>query len=191
MNNDTTDGNADVLTLQRIRAGDRGAFLEFYDHYAVLLLSVAARVLGDRREAEDIVQEVLTQIWRKSASYDPALGTLASWAVALTRNKAIDRLRALTRRLRLVEELSIAAKQVEDVQMLSANELLYGRERAELIRAAVNTLPFDQRHAIELAFFAGLSQTEIATRLQQPLGTIKARIRRGMLKLREQLQGTL
>jgi RNA polymerase sigma-70 factor (ECF subfamily) len=177
----------DADLIRRIRAGDRAAFLEFYDRYAPLLLSVAARVLGERREAEDVLQDVFTQIWHKSSGYDAQLGTLSSWAVTLTRNKAIDRVRASTRRRRLIEEIALSADLVEEAPVASANELLYGRERAQRVRAALNDLSSEQRQVIELAFFAGLSQSEIASRLAQPLGTIKARIRRGMLRLREQL----
>jgi RNA polymerase sigma-70 factor (ECF subfamily) len=177
----------DADLIRRIRAGDRAAFLEFYDRYAPLLLSVAARVLGERREAEDVLQDVFTQIWHKSSGYDARLGTLSSWAVTLTRNKAIDRVRASTRRRRLIEEIALSADLVEEAPVASANELLYGRERAQRVRAALNDLSSEQRQVIELAFFAGLSQSEIASRLAQPLGTIKARIRRGMLRLREQL----
>ena len=186
---DPIGSKRDADVIRRIRTGDRAAFLEFYDRYAPLLLSVAARVLGDRREAEDVLQDVFTQIWHKSSGYDAELGTLSSWAVTLTRNKAIDRVRASTRRRRLIEEIAVSSDQSEEAPAASANELLYGRERAEQIRAALNELSADQRQVIELAFFAGLSQSEIAQRLEQPLGTIKARIRRGMLRLREQLGG--
>jgi RNA polymerase sigma-70 factor (ECF subfamily) len=182
---------SDADVIRRIRAGDRAAFLEVYDRYAPLLLSVAARVLGDRREAEDVLQDVFTQIWHKSSGYDAELGSLSSWAVTLTRNKAIDRIRASTRRRRLMEEIAISAETAADAPMPSANELLHGRERAQHIRAALADLSADQRQVIELAFFAGLSQSEIAARLGQPLGTIKARIRRGMLRLREQLGDAL
>jgi RNA polymerase sigma-70 factor (ECF subfamily) len=182
---------SDADVIRRIRAGDRAAFLEVYDRYAPLLLSVAARVLGDRREAEDVLQDVFTQIWHKSSGYDAELGSLSSWAVTLTRNKAIDRIRASTRRRRLMEEIAISAETAADAPMPSANELLHGRERAQHIRAALADLSADQRQVIELAFFAGLSRSEIAARLGQPLGTIKARIRRGMLRLREQLGDAL
>lgn len=188
---DSIGSKRDAEVIRRIRAGDRAAFLEFYDRYAPLLLSVAARVLGDRREAEDVLQDVFIQIWHKSSGYDAELGTLSSWAVTLTRNKAIDRVRASTRRRRLIEEIAISADQAEEAPATSANELLYGRERAERIRAALNELSSDQRQVIELAFLAGLSQSEIAVRLEQPLGTVKARIRRGMLRLREQLGDAL
>lgn len=185
----TNRRDADVI--RRIRAGDRAAFLEFYDRYAPLLLSVATRVLSDRREAEDVLQDVCTQIWQKSTGYDAQLGSLSSWAVTLTRNKAIDRVRATSRRRRLAEEMAQSSEQLEESPGASANELLYGRERAQRIRTALDELAADQRQVIELAFFAGLSQSEIALRLAQPLGTVKARIRRGMLKLREQLGDVL
>ncbi len=172
--------------MRRIRAGDRTAFLEFYDRYAPLLLSVAARVLGNRTEAEDVVQDVCTQLWRDCANYDAALGTLSGWAVTLARNKAIDRVRAASRRRRLNEEVAVSAELPEPAG-ITANEVLFGPERAARVRAALDELPAEQRQVIALAFFTGLSQSEIALRLQQPLGTVKARIRRGMLKLREQL----
>jgi RNA polymerase sigma-70 factor (ECF subfamily) len=181
----------DAALIARIRGGERAAFVAFYDRYSPLLFSVAARVLGDRKEAEDVLQEVMLVIWNKSGDYDPQLGTLSSWAVAVTRNKALDRLRARTRRLRLIEEAAVLAGDSGATAYPSANEILHGRERAELLRDAMKALPADQRMAIELAFFTGLSQSDIAERLQQPLGTIKARIRRGMLRLREQLGGAL
>jgi RNA polymerase sigma-70 factor (ECF subfamily) len=182
---------SDAEVIRGIRAGDRAAFLQFYDRHARLLLSVAARVLGDRREAEDVLQEVCTQIWQKSSGYDAALGSLSSWAATLARNKAIDRIRASTRRRRLVEEIALSAETMQPQAAASANEALFGRERAQQIHTALAELSADQRQVIELAFFAGLSQSEIATRLDQPLGTVKARIRRGMLRLREQLGDAL
>jgi len=185
------EADQDALLIERIRAGERAAFVAFYDRYAPLLLSVAARVLGERKEAEDVLQEVMLVIWNKSGDYDPQLGTLCSWAITVTRNKALDRLRARNRRLRLVEEAAVLAEDAGSSAYPSANEILHGRQRAEQLREAMQALPAEQRMAIELAFFTGLSQSDIATRLQQPLGTIKARIRRGMLRLREQLGGAL
>jgi RNA polymerase sigma-70 factor (ECF subfamily) len=191
INKDAGEQPRDAALIERIRAGDRAAFVAFYDRFSSLLFSVAARVLGDRKEAEDVLQEVMLVIWNKSGEYDPQLGTLSSWAVALTRNKALDRLRARTRRLRLIEEVAMTAEESNTATTPSVNELIHGKERAEILRAAMKALPAEQRLAIELAFFTGLSQSDIATRLQQPLGTVKARIRRGMLRLREQLGGVL
>lgn len=190
----TTDTNKNTATqgddsalIERIRKGDRGAFMVFYDRFSALLFSIAARVLSDRKEAEDILQEVMLAIWNKSGAYDPALGSLSSWAVVLTRNRALDRLRARTRRLRLIEEVALMAEDPQEGTTASAGEVVHGQERAEQLRTAMKDLPSEQRMAIELAFFTGMSQSDIAARLRQPLGTVKARIRRGMLRLREQL----
>jgi RNA polymerase sigma-70 factor (ECF subfamily) len=181
----------DAALIERIRGGERAAFVTFFDRYSPLLFSVAARVLGERKEAEDVLQEVMLVIWNKSGDYDSQLGSLSSWAVTVTRNKALDRLRARTRRLRLIEEAAILAENSDATSYPSANEIVHGGERAQLLRDAMNELPADQRMAIELAFFTGMSQSDIATRLEEPLGTIKARIRRGMLRLRERLGGAL
>jgi RNA polymerase sigma-70 factor (ECF subfamily) len=190
-NKNVADQAWDTALIERIRTGDSAAFMAFYDRFSPLMFSVAARVLGDRKEAEDVLQEVMLVIWNKSGEYDPQLGSLSSWSVALTRNKALDRLRARTRRLRLIEEVAIMAEQSDSSSSPSANEVIHGQERAVMLRSAMNELPSDQRLAIELAFFTGMSQSDIASRLQQPLGTVKARIRRGMLRLREQLGGVL
>jgi RNA polymerase sigma-70 factor, ECF subfamily len=180
----------DIEWLRRIGGGDRTAFASFYDQYSGLLFSIAVKVLNDAKEAEDVLQEVFMQIWNKADAYDPQLGKPASWAVTLTRNKAIDRIRASQRRSKILEQATVEANVLPD-HSPSANEKLHGKENAEMIRSVVAALPPDQRRAIELAFFSGLTQDEIAKTLQEPLGTIKARIRRGMLKLREKLEGFL
>jgi RNA polymerase sigma-70 factor, ECF subfamily len=190
-NENTTPPDDDSELIERIRKGERAAFMQFYDRFSPLLFSVAARVLSDRKEAEDVLQEVMLAIWNKSGDYDPALGRLSSWAVVLTRNRALDRLRARTRRLRLIEEVALMTDAPDDGAGASAGDVIHGRERAEKLRSALTELPPDQRTAIELAFFAGLSQSDIATRLTLPLGTVKARIRRGMLRLRERLGAEL
>jgi RNA polymerase sigma-70 factor (ECF subfamily) len=176
--------------LRRIGDGDRSAFDSFYDQYSGLLFSIAVKILNDAKEAEDVLQEVFMQIWNKANAYDPLLGKPASWAVTLTRNKAIDRIRASNRRSKLLEQATVEANVATD-HSPSANEKLHGRENAQMIRSVVAALPLDQRRAIEMAFFSGLTQDEIAKNLQEPLGTIKARIRRGMLKLREKLEGCI
>ncbi len=188
MSEPALDLERDIELLRRISDGDRAAFASFYDHYSGLLFSIAVKVLNDAKEAEDVLQEVFMQIWNKADAYDPLLGKPVSWAVTLTRNKAIDRIRASQRRSKLMEQATVEANVSPDLSP-SANEKLHGKENAEMIRSVVAALPPDQRRAIELAFFAGLTQDEISQTLQEPLGTIKARIRRGMLKLREKLEG--
>ncbi len=180
----------DTELLRQIAAGDRTAFAEFYDRQAVLMFSVASRILHDPAEAEDVLQEACLQIWEKAAKFDPGLGRASSWAAILVRNRAIDRIRSAQRRTRLAQEagpeLAFAA-----AESGTANEMVHGAERAKLIQSAIGVLPADQRKAIELAYFSGLTHTEISEKLREPLGTIKARIRRGLLKLREQLEGVV
>jgi RNA polymerase sigma-70 factor (ECF subfamily) len=180
----------DVALLRRIGAKDRDAFAEFYDHNCTLLFSIASKILNDAAEAEDVLQETFVQIWEKAGNFDPRLGHPLGWAVTLVRNRAIDRIRASRRRNLLTEgagvEFAVAADTSE-----SANEAVSGHEKAKLIHSAMVELPAEQRRAIELAFFSGLTQNEISERLKEPLGTIKARIRRGLLKLRDQLEGLL
>ncbi len=180
----------DVALLRRIGAKDRDAFAEFYDHNCTLLFSIESKILNDAAEAEDVLQETIVQIWEKAGKFDPRLGHPLGWAVTLVRNRAIDRIRASRRRNLLTEgagvEFAVAADTSE-----SANEAVSGHEKAKLIHSAMVELPAEQRRAIELAFFSGLTQNEISERLKEPLGTIKARIRRGLLKLRDQLEGLL
>ena len=185
---DQPEVDKDIELLRCISEGDRYAFSCFYDNYSRLLFSIAFRILNDQKEAEDVLQEVFLQIWDKAGSYKPELGKPSSWAVTLTRNKAIDFIRAGQRRSRLLE-LAATELLVRQPGAAAANESVRGRDGTELITSAVSELPADQRRAIELAFFTGLTQHEISETLQEPLGTIKARIRRGMLKLRGRLEG--
>jgi len=181
--------NQDVELMRGISQGDRWAFACFYDQYCKLLFAVAFRILNDQKESEDVLQEVFLQIWDKAGSYNPALGKPISWAVTLTRNKAIDYIRAHQRRTKLMEHA--ATEMLANAPGATANEAVHGRQNEELINSAVADLPVEQRTAIEMAFFCGFTQNEISETLKEPLGTIKARIRRGMLKLRERLEGVV
>jgi RNA polymerase sigma-70 factor (ECF subfamily) len=154
------------------------------------MFSVAAKILNDPGEAEDVLQEAFLQIWEKAGKFDPKLGKASSWAAILARNKAIDRIRSSQRRTRLAEEAGAAHAIAVEVSE-SANEMLFGHDKAKFIHSAIVELPEEQRQAIELAYFSGLTQDEISKKLNTPLGTIKARIRRGLLKLRDQLEGVL
>ncbi len=186
----TNNQDHEIELLRRISEGDRAAFAEFYDLYSTLLFSVAIKILHDQKEAEDVLQDVFVQIWEKAKVFDAKLGKPSSWAMTFVRNKAIDRIRASQRRARLVETAT-AEIVPSQPDCPTANESVCGREKADVIRTAVVGLPVEQRQAIEMAFFSGLTQNEISERLREPLGTIKARIRRGMLKLREKLEGRL
>jgi RNA polymerase sigma-70 factor, ECF subfamily len=180
----------DIELLQRIGAKDRAAFGEFYDPHSTLMFSIASKILNDASEAEDVLQETFLQIWEKAGRFDPKLGKASSWAAILVRNKAIDRIRASQRRTRLAEEAGLESAIAAEVSE-TTNETVHGHEKAKLIQAAIVQLPAEQRQAIELAYFSGLTQNEISEKLHEPLGTIKARIRRGLLKLRDQLEGVL
>jgi RNA polymerase sigma-70 factor, ECF subfamily len=184
------DNDRDIELLRQIAGGDRAAFAEFYDRHCVLMFSVASKILNNASDAEDVLQEAFVQIWEKSRNFDPKLGKPSSWVAILVRNRAIDRIRALQRRTRLTEaagvEISMNAEADDTV-----NAAIYGRDKSKLIQSAIAGLPLEQRRAIELAYFSGLTQDEISKKLQEPLGTIKARIRRGLLKLRDQLEGVL
>ena len=176
--------------LRRISTQDHKAVAEFYDQVAGVLFSTAVRILRDTHDAEEIIQEVFVQIWNKAASFDATLGTPFDWTLRITRNRCIDTLRSRQRQNRLLENAAGVAAIDATPSLSCARELLSGDEFAA-IRAAVQTLPEDQRKVIEMAFFGGRTHVEIAEALQEPLGTVKARIRRGMLKLRESLQAYL
>ena len=177
----------EIELLARVAGGDTEAFSQLYDRLAGVLFSIAVRILHDAHEAEDVVQEVFVQIWGKAGAYDPRLGKPMTWAITLLRNKAIDRLRASQRAHRLVE--AATAEQLADETFYEApNARLLVLETARAVRVAVAQLVPEQKQAIEMAFFGGFTQTEIAATLQAPLGTVKARIRRGMQELRDAIE---
>jgi RNA polymerase sigma-70 factor, ECF subfamily len=180
---------ADREMLERIGRGDQSAFSALYDRLSRPLYSLALRMLGDAGDAQDALQDVFLQIWSRAATYNPEQSTVFSWTVLLTRSRVIDRLRARKRRLRVVDR----APGDEDANVADASTMESGADNADKndeaarVRSVLNNLPLEQREAIELAFFGDLTHHEIAARLGEPLGTIKARIRRGLLKLRERL----
>ena len=181
------DRRADQSALERIAAGDHDALAELYDRHARPIYSLALRILQNQADAEDIVQEVVSQAWRQASRYDATRGNVAAWLLTLARSRAIDRLRARRARPdRGAGELALTdiADQTAaiDLQLLSA-------EQVARVRAALDALPLLQRMAIELAYYEGLTHVEIAERLEQPLGTVKTRIRLAMMKLREALAG--
>jgi RNA polymerase sigma-70 factor (ECF subfamily) len=177
--------------LAAMAQGDKTALARLYDSLSRPLYSLAFRVLNDASEAQDIVQDVFLQMWHKASSYETSRGSVFGWAATLTRNRAIDRVRMRKRRAELLAEsapdLQPASPGGEDDSAAS----LWVQEKAVAVRAALTQLAPEQQKAIELAFFSGLTQQEIAARLKEPLGTIKARIRRGLLKLRETLPSRL
>jgi len=185
--NNPMAGASDEDLLAAVARGEVTAFSTFYDRHAGLLYLIAWRVLGDETEAQDALQEALVLIWERAPAFDPRLGRPLSWAAALARNKAVDRLRTRARRARVLTDAAAQGPERESFAESPAESRL-AAETAETVGTALARLPEDQRVAIELAFFGGLSQTEIAERLGAPLGTIKARIRRGMEQLRTLLR---
>ena len=181
---------ADREMIERIGRGDQSAFSALYDRLSRPLYSLALRMLGDAGDAQDALQDVFLQIWSRAATYNPEQSTVFSWTVLLTRSRVIDRLRARKRRLRVVDSATgdEDAEVADASTMESAADTADRNDEAARVRSVLNNLPSEQREAIELAFFGHLTHHEIAARLGEPLGTIKARIRRGLLKLRERLR---
>lgn len=175
----------DVALLQRTSHGDQESLRELYRRYAGVLRSTAYRVLNNATDAEDVLQDVFVQIWDKAKTYDVRRGKPLTWAMTLTRNKAIDRLRRMQRRSRLREDLEHNALADATAVEVDSSDYAQVHETQAIVRSAVMQLSDEQRRAIEMAFFAGLTQNEIAQKLHEPLGTVKARIRRGMIKLRQ------
>ena len=180
----------DAALVRQMRTGDQQAFATFYDRFAPGLFSMIYAILHDQKESEDVLQEAFVQMWKRTSTYDATRSSLFTWAVMISRHKAIDRLRSRQRQSRLVEAVASETNEfAESAPAERADNALARSDERERVRAAMAQLGDGQREAIELAFFAGLTQTQIAEKLGAPLGTVKARIRRGLLALREVLQG--
>ncbi len=176
----------DRQTIERMRRRDSAALADLYDRYARSVYSLACRILTDRTEAEDVVQEVFSQAWRQADAYDAKRAPVAGWLLMMTRTRAIDRLRARSGRVQMVQALPTLPDPPD--QHEGPEALAIGEQEAARVRAALDTLTESQRSAIELAYYEGLSQSDIAARLREPLGTVKTRIRTGLLKLRSALR---
>ena len=179
---------AQVQLLAAMARGDKAALAALYDQLSGPLYSLAYRMLSDPTEAQDLLQDIFLQSWRTAASYNPGRGSVFSWLTTLVRNRAIDRIRMRRRRAELLSE---AAPDLQPASGEDSSGSLWRHEKAEAVRTALADLAPDQQQAIELAYFSGLTQQEIAARLNEPLGTIKARIRRGLLKLKDLLPARL
>ena len=179
---------ADAELLRRVAQGDKAAFGEFYDRFSRPLYATALRIVQDTAEAQDIIHDVFVIVWEKAGTFEAQRGSAFSWVVTLVRNRAIDRVRSRKRRHEL---LSASAPSDlgyhEEAAGRSADQEATFGDEARAVRAAMASLSPDQKKAVELAFFGGMTQEEIARSLGEPLGTVKARIRRGLLKLRDSL----
>jgi RNA polymerase sigma-70 factor, ECF subfamily len=177
--------------LDRVGKGDRASFEELHRRLFALLYASALGILNNREAAEDVTQDVFLQIWEKAPSFDPTRGKAATWALTLARNKAIDRLRAVQRRARLREQAGQEMKGAEHFDDHDSLQTALSHERSTAVIAMMEKLSPDQREAIRLAYFEDLPYPQVARRLGEPLGTVKARIRRGMQRMRELLRAKL
>ena len=163
-----------------LKTGDQRAIAELYDHYSSIVYAVALRVLGDTGAAEDVLQEVFLQLWRNPSAFDAARGSLGCWLAVIARNRAIDFLRK--RR---------PETDIEDVVLSVMPDLAGDAERsrsAEKVRGVIGGMAPAQRSVLEMAYWEGMSHSEIAAKTGEPLGTIKTRIRAGLIALRKSFQ---
>ena len=180
--------SSDTALVHRLVQNDVSAFESLYDRHSPLVYALVLRILQNAGPAEEVVQDVFLQLWRNTAKYDASRGPFVSWLVALARNRALDALRRKGERQRRRED------QVDELPSVAAAPQ-YEREidqkrRIERVRSLMGELNPRQKMAIELAYFEGLSHTEIALALKEPLGTVKSWIRTGLMRLKEELQAT-
>ena len=176
----TGDGaslSADAMLLARVKADDQKAMTELFDRYSGMVYSVALRVLNDPGQAEDVMQEIFFQIWRNPDSFVPGRGSLGAWLAVMARNRAIDALRK-RRPTDSVDEVVLPAK-IDLASDIERNRMV------EKVRGVLKDLPAEQQKSVEMAFFEGLSHSEIAARTGDPLGTVKTRIRSALMTLRK------
>jgi RNA polymerase sigma-70 factor (ECF subfamily) len=173
----------DAAVVGRLAAGDAEALASLYDRYARLVYSLALRILEDTAEAEEVVQDVFSQAWTQASRYDAARAPVAAWLLMMARSRAIDRRRSR-------RAAPVAAAELPDVrdEAPAPDAQALTAEQVTRLKRALGELPLAQRLAIELAYYGGMTQSEIADRLEQPIGTIKTRIRLGLRRLREALQ---
>jgi RNA polymerase sigma-70 factor (ECF subfamily) len=178
----------DRQLFQDLKAGQASALNALYQRYAPIVYGLALQILKDSQEAEDVMQEIFISLW-KSDTYDPTRGSLGSYLTTLTRSRSIDKLRSRGRKLKFLERWGQIMPL--DTGPSSLMEQVSFRERSERVREALSQIPENQRQALELVYFGGYSQVEIAQQYKVPLGTVKSWLRLGLVKLRQQLQSSL
>lgn len=188
---DHLGGLADAALVRQVADRQAEALGELYDRFAPLLLGLVVRILGSRAEAEEVLQDVFLHVWNQAGRYDPSRSSVSTWLVLIARSRAIDRLRS-----RKVAERTLDAVERQEGPggghaSPEAAENVLIRERRERVRGELAALPPEQRQVLELAFFQGLSQSEIAGRTGIPLGTVKTRSLLAMKKLRQALRPTI
>ena len=181
----------DIELLRAVARGDERALGSLYDHYSPILFGLLLRILKDRPEAEDVLQEVFLQIWQRASSFDAERGRPFTWLVTLARSRAIDRLRAVDSRERAARRSAEDGRPEALPESEWADAAAERSEQASVVRAALAELPEEQRRTLLLAYLDGMSQSEIAARTGQPLGTVKTRTRAGLKKLGQLLRGRM
>ena len=180
------DDLRDIGLLDRIRARDPEALGELYDRHSRVLFGLLLRILKNRDEAEDVLQDVFVQVWRRADTFKMELGVPIQWLVRISRNRAIDRLRANGVRTRTLEATPLPSLPMEGPEASAALS-----EQQRVLARALDVLRTDERQLLEHAYFLGLTQSELAERFNLPLGTVKTRIRTALSTLRRELQQTL
>jgi len=175
--------DADEQLIVQVARGNRSAFAALYDRYSTPLYSLAVRMLANESEAQDLLQEVFLSVWNKASTFRADRGSAFSWVVAQLRNRAIDRIRAKRRHGELIEANAPDLEPTGSAALTSADHCAIS-ERARVVRSALEQISDDQRQVLRLAYFEGLTQVEISEKLEEPLGTVKARAQRGMARLR-------
>jgi len=176
------EGDKDVLS--RIASGDQQALKLLYGQVSDRAMAIALRVVKDRSEAEDVVQEAFVEVWKRAKQFDPTRGGAAAWVITIAKNRAIDRVRARGSSARTIQSVASEPAAPPAPAPLEIAEQRRDRER---VLDALGRLPAEQRRAVELAYFDGLTQSEIASEIKEPLGTVKTRIRLAMAKLADML----
>jgi len=179
---------ADAALIAAVATGDDAAMAQLYDRFSSLVQAVAVRMLRDRAVADELVEDVFVEIWRRSAQYDPSRGSLATWIATISRSRGIDRIRARQRHGHVHLAADDQADQVLTAPASDPAEGVIAGENRLRIDRALRVLSSEQREALELAYFHGLTQLEIATRLSRPLGTVKTHMRQGLIRMRDELR---
>ncbi len=183
--------DSDESLLSRAGCADEAAFGALYDRFANRVFGMIRQMMGNTAEAEDVLQEGFVSVWNKASEFDPKRGKAFAWVVMILRHKAIDRLRARSRRTQAMEKVTVEWRVTGVAESDAPDAPLERGEQVQRVTTAMTALPESQRQLIEAAFLKGLTHHDLAEQLGLPLGTVKTNIRRGLLKLRDSLKGGL
>jgi RNA polymerase sigma-70 factor (ECF subfamily) len=185
----------DSAVVALAASGDERALGELYDRYGGMAYSLAAAIVGEHADAEEVVADAFAQIWRSAAGFDPARGSVAAWIATITRTRALDLVRSRKRRARVLEDAAVVTDEGETLVLAPtlepADRSAELSETSAIVQRSLAELSAPQRRVIELAYFGGFSQSEIAAQLSEPLGTVKTRMRAALEKLRQSLRPVL